>query len=230
MIADNNAMQPIIKAKGIHKEFINHNRLQVLTDLDFSLNHGKTAAIIGTSGSGKTTLLHILGALDQPSNGDYFYKGENVFEKSDNELSTFRNKEIGFVFQFHHLLPEFNAYENVILPGLIAGHNKQELEEYGLFLLERVGVSNRATHKVGELSGGEQQRIALARALIMKPALLLADEPTGNLDPKSGDKVFELIKELNETLSLAIVMVTHNNDLARQMDHCLTLREGRLYE
>ncbi|HIJ79414.1 MAG: ABC transporter ATP-binding protein [Desulfobulbaceae bacterium] len=222
--------KPIFEAKGIHKEFINHSRLQVLANLDFSLSAGETAAITGTSGTGKTTLLHILGALDRPSNGDYLYKGENVFQKSDNELSSFRNREIGFVFQFHHLLPEFNAFENVLLPGLIAGHKKHELDEYALFLLERVGVATRAGHKVGELSGGEQQRIALARALIMKPALLLADEPTGNLDPKTGERVFELIQELNQTLDLTIVMVTHNNDLARQMDRCLTLRDGRLHE
>ena len=218
------------EARDIYKEYRNHDSLQVLAGVNLRLVAGEMVAVVGASGTGKTTLLHILGALDQPSQGKLFYHGENVFEKTDDQLAQFRNQAVGFVFQFHHLLPEFNALENVLLPGLIAGQKRAELVGYAEYLLERVGVLNRATHKVGELSGGEQQRVALARALIMKPAVLLADEPTGNLDPKTGVRVFELIRELSETLSLATVMVTHNLDLARRMSRCLTLRDGGLHE
>ncbi|MHB1014191.1 MAG: ABC transporter ATP-binding protein [Desulfurivibrionaceae bacterium] len=218
------------EARDIYKEYRNHGNLQVLAGVNLRLVSGEMVAVVGASGTGKTTLLHILGALDQPSQGQLFYHGENVFEKTADQLALFRNQVVGFVFQFHHLLPEFNALENVLLPGLIAGKQWSELVGYGEFLLERVGVLNRASHKVGELSGGEQQRVALARALVMKPAVLLADEPTGNLDPKSGLKVFELIRELSQTLSLATVMVTHNLDLARRMSRCLTLRDGGLHE
>ena len=218
------------EARDIYKEYRNHGSLQVLAGVNLRLVAGEMVAVVGASGTGKTTLLHILGALDQPSQGQLFYRGENVFEKTPDQLALFRNQVVGFVFQFHHLLPEFNALENVLLPGLIAGQKRSGLVGYAEYLLERVGVLNRSTHKVGELSGGEQQRVALARALIMKPAVLLADEPTGNLDPKTGRKVFELIRELSETLSLATVMVTHNLDLARRMSRCLTLRDGGLHE
>ena len=218
------------EARDIYKEYSNHGNLQVLAGINLRLVSGEMVAVVGASGTGKTTLLHILGALDQPSRGQLFYRGENIFEKNAEQLALFRNQVVGFVFQFHHLLPEFNALENVLLPGLIAGKKRSELVGYAEFLLGRVGVLNRSSHKVGELSGGEQQRVALARALVMKPAVLLADEPTGNLDPKSGLKVFELIRELSETLSLATVMVTHNLDLSRRMSRCLTLRDGGLYE
>lgn len=217
-------------ARDIYKEYSDHGRLQVLAGVNLRLVAGEMVAVVGASGTGKTTLLHILGALDQPSRGQVFYRGENVFEKTADQLALFRNQVIGFVFQSHNLLPEFNALENVLLPGLIAGRQRAELIGYAEYLLERVGVLNRSTHKVGELSGGEQQRVALARALIMKPAVLLADEPTGNLDPKTGFKVFELIQELSETLSLATVMVTHNLILARRMSRCLTLQDGGLHE
>ncbi|MDG4476372.1 ABC transporter ATP-binding protein [Thiovibrio frasassiensis] len=218
------------EARDIYKEYRNHGNLQVLAGVNLRLVTGEMVAVVGASGTGKTTLLHILGALDQPSQGQLFYRGENVFEKTDDQLAQFRNQVIGFVFQFHHLLPEFDALENVLLPGLIAGQKRSALVGYAEYLLDRVGVLNRASHKVGELSGGEQQRVALARALVMKPAVLLADEPTGNLDPKSGLKVFELIRELSETLSLATVMVTHNLELSRRMSRCLTLRDGGLFE
>ena len=218
------------EARDIYKEYRDHGSLQVLAGVSLRLVAGEMVAVVGASGTGKTTLLHILGALDQPSQGQLFYRGENVFEKSDDQLALFRNQVIGFVFQSHHLLPEFNALENVLLPGLIAGQKQSALVGYAEYLLDRVGVLNRSTHKVGELSGGEQQRVALARALIMKPAVLLADEPTGNLDPKTGRKVFELIRELSETLSLATVMVTHNLDLAHRMSRCLVLRDGGLHD
>ncbi|OGR01295.1 MAG: ABC transporter ATP-binding protein [Deltaproteobacteria bacterium RIFOXYD12_FULL_55_16] len=218
------------EARDIFKEYCEHGSLQVLAGVNLRLVAGEMVAVVGASGTGKTTLLHILGALDHPSRGQVFCRGENVFEKTADQLALFRNQVIGFVFQSHNLLPEFNALENVLLPGLIAGQQRSALAGYAEYLLERVGVLTRSTHKVGELSGGEQQRVALARALIMKPAVLLADEPTGNLDPKTGLKVFELIQELSETLSLATVMVTHNLILARRMSRCLTLRDGGLYE
>lgn len=218
------------EARDIYKEYRNHTKLQVLAGVNLRLVAGEMVAVVGASGTGKTTLLHILGALDQPSQGQLCYRGKNVFEKDSDQLARFRNQVVGFVFQFHHLLPEFNALENVLLPGLISGQKRAELTGYAEYLLDRVGVSDRSTHKVGELSGGEQQRVALARALIMKPEVLLADEPTGNLDPKTGRKVFELIRELSETLKLATVMVTHNLELAGRMNRCLTLRDGGLHE
>ncbi|MGV1099279.1 ABC transporter ATP-binding protein [Thiovibrio sp. JS02] len=221
---------PFFLAQGICKEYRSHECLTVLAGIDLQLSPGEMVAIVGASGTGKTTLLHILGALDRPSQGRLFYKGEEVFTKTDNELSRFRNQVIGFVFQAHHLLPEFNALENVLLPGLIAGRSRTALEKEGRYLLDRVGVLGRAGHKIGELSGGEQQRVALARALIMQPAVLLADEPTGNLDPNTGLRVFELIRELSSTLSLATVMVTHNLELASRMNRCLTLKNGALNE
>ena len=217
-------------AKGIEKTFNGKQMLEVLKGVDITVARGEMVAIVGTSGTGKTTLLHILGTLDRPTKGSLFYKGEDVFLKNDSELSFFRNKTVGFVFQFHHLLPEFTALENIMIPGLISGLPKKELVDKAFDLITKVGLDQRTNHKVGELSGGEQQRIALARALIMQPAVLLADEPTGNLDPKTGHKVFELIQEINTTMALSTVMVTHNHELARQMDRCLTLSEGMLHE
>ena len=187
-------------------------------------------AIIGTSGTGKTTLLQILGGLDRPTSGSILYKDQDIFLKNDRELSEFRNQSIGFVFQFHHLLPEFSALENTMIPGMIGAMEKEELLARATELLEQVGLADRFSHKVGELSGGEQQRVALAREMLMRPSLLLADEPTGNLDPVTGDKVFDLIRKMNQDQGLATVIVTHNYDLAKQMDRCLTLREGILEE
>ena len=216
-------------ARGIVKNFFDgSSRLEVLKKIDLEIKPGKMVAIIGTSGTGKTTLLHVLGTLDPPDQGEIYYQGENVLLRDDRGLCRFRNRTIGFVFQFHHLLPEFTAFENTIMPGLIAGRNKEELTERGHELLNKVGLAERTTHKVGELSGGEQQRVALARAVIMKPALLLADEPTGNLDQKTGNKVFELIQAMNEDFNLSIIMVTHNHELAGRMDNCLTLVDGHL--
>ncbi|MEW6502154.1 MAG: ABC transporter ATP-binding protein [Thermodesulfobacteriota bacterium] len=217
-------------ARGLTKEFVSPQRLTVLRGIDLSLRKGEMAAIVGTSGTGKTTLLHILGTLDRPTGGTLLHQGADIFSLDDQHLSAFRNKSIGFVFQFHHLLPEFTAMENVMLPGMIAGLPKAELTAGALDLLGRVGLGNRTMHKVGELSGGEQQRVAIARALIRKPALLLADEPTGNLDPKTGETVFALLQELNHAMGLTTIMVTHNHALARRMDRCLTLADGQLHE
>lgn len=218
-------------AKGIRKSYgQGSGRIEVLSDLNLDLLRGEMIAITGVSGTGKSTLLHILGTLDRPDEGSWMYRNEDIFNRDNGSLANFRNKSIGFVFQFHHLLPEFSALENTIMPGLIAGMKKEELYEDAEKLLEKAGLANRLDHRVGELSGGEQQRVALARAIIMKPALLLADEPTGNLDPKTGEKVFHLIRDMNHDFGLTTVMVTHNFDLARQMDRCLTLRSGRLFD
>lgn len=218
-------------AQGITKCFITGNsRLDVLTDVDIHVRKGEMIAITGASGTGKTTLLYILGALDRPDSGSLIFQGKDVFQKNDNELSLFRNHTVGFVFQAHHLLPEFSAIENVMMPGLIAREERKQLNDYAAELLDKVGLSDRTGHRIGELSGGEQQRVALARAIIMKPKILLADEPTGNLDSKTGDRIFDLILEMNSAFSLSIIMVTHNLDLAKRMDRRLTLKNGTLLE
>ena len=203
-------------------------RVEVLKGVNLNLYKGEMVAVIGASGTGKSTLLHLLGALDRPCSGSLYYQGENIYSKNDSQLADFRNKTIGFVFQFHHLLPEFTALENSIMPGLIAGLNKEKLEKRGKELLAKVGLEKRFEHKIGELSGGEQQRVALARSIIMNPSLLLADEPTGNLDPNTGHKVFSLIQEMNRDYNLTTVMVTHNHELAKKMDRCLVLKDGKL--
>jgi len=223
-------VKPLFEAHGISKTFFKNNQINVLQDVDFAIAPQEMVAIVGASGTGKTTLLNILGTLERPNSGNLIYQGRNVFALNDKDLSAFRNKTIGFVFQSHHLLPEFTALENIIIPGLIAGINKKELMQDAEQLLVKISLTDRADHKVGELSGGEQQRIALARALIMKPALLLADEPTGNLDPKTGQNVFELLTEMNEVFKISTVMVTHNYQLAEKMDRCLKLENGDLTE
>lgn len=202
--------------------------LTVLRDVQLSVEPGEMTAIIGASGSGKTTLLQILGTLDQPSGGELFYRNEPLLKKNPTELAGFRNASVGFIFQFHHLLPDFTALENVMMPALIAGKSRKDVVEPAQKLLDRVELGHRLHHKVGQLSGGEQQRAALARALIMNPELLLADEPTGNLDSRAGDLVFELLHDLCRDRQLSTIMVTHNIKLAERMDHCLTLKDGIL--
>ncbi|MBU0481624.1 MAG: ABC transporter ATP-binding protein [Proteobacteria bacterium] len=219
------------EARGIGKIFEQgKSRLDVLKGVNLAIQPGEMVAIVGKSGTGKTTLLQILGGLDRPTTGSMTFNGEDIFSKDDAELSAFRNRTIGFVFQFHHLLPEFTALENALLPGMICGIDRKLNLARATKLMERVGLADRIDHKIGELSGGEQQRVALARAIIMEPALLLADEPTGNLDPVTGNNVFALIKEMNRDLGLATVMVTHNYELSAQMDRCLTLIDGVLVE
>ena len=225
--ADSTAFQAI----GIEKYYEEvGSRIEVLKGVDLHLPKGEMIAIVGASGTGKSTLLHILGTLDRPTAGKLLYDDVEVLKKNDIELSAYRNKAIGFVFQFHHLLPEFTALENVMMPGLIAGIDKKLMAEEAGEILGKVRLSDRIQHKVGELSGGEQQRVALARAIIMKPSLLLADEPTGNLDTKTGYKVFQLLQEMSAEYSLSAVMATHNLELAGEMNRCLTLAEGKLHE
>jgi lipoprotein-releasing system ATP-binding protein len=187
-------------------------------------------AVIGSSGVGKSTLLHILGALDRPSGGEVLFEGQNIFNLDPREISRFRNRKIGFVFQFHHLLPEFNALENTMMPVLIAREPREEARDRARRLLTRVGLEGRLTHRIGELFGGEQQRVAIARALVQDPELVLADEPTGNLDRKTGEQVLDLFMELNQEKGIAFVMVTHNLELARQFNRKIEIRDGQAVE
>lgn len=200
----------------------------VLSDINLSVNKGDRLAIVGSSGSGKSTLLHLLGGLDEPSSGIVKIHGQDIGNLSVNALSKLRNQSLGFVYQFHHLLPEFTALENVAIPLVIGGISPQQAQQQAEELLIKVGLSHRLIHKPSELSGGERQRAALARALITKPDCLLADEPTGNLDHKTAQTVFDLILELNESLGTALVIVTHDTGLASQMDKVLTLTDGKL--
>jgi len=202
--------------------------ITVLKNLSIAVEEGEMTAIVGASGSGKTTLLQILGTLAAPTEGEIYYNGEPLTQKSPQEIALFRNKSLGFIFQFHHLLPDFTTLENVMMPALIAGCKKKEMIHPAEKLLERMELNHRLQHKVSDLSGGEQQRTALARALIMDPSLLLADEPTGNLDSRAGNLVFELLHTYCRENGLATVIVTHNIGLATRLDHCFTLEDGVL--
>lgn len=219
----------MLTAENITKTFDTGDTvITVLKDLSITVRAGEMTAIIGASGSGKTTLLQILGTLATPTKGEVYYEGKSLTQKSPQEIAIFRNQSLGFIFQFHHLLPDFTTLENVMMPALIAGRKRKEMIRPAEELLEQMELDHRLQHKVSELSGGEQQRTALARALIMNPSLLLADEPTGNLDSRSGNMVFDLLYTYCRDHGLAIIMVTHNNDLAARLDHCLTLEDGVL--
>ena len=204
--------------------------IEILKEINFDIQHGETLAVVGASGIGKSTLLHILGTLDRPDNGKVLYKGEDVFSFSSTDLARFRNQSIGFMFQFHHLLPEFSALENVMMPVLINGFNKKNAGAAAESILLRVGLQDRLSHRVGKLSGGEQQRVALARALVLKPKVLLADEPTGNLDQHNSDQVHDLLFQLNQELSMTMVVVTHNMQLASYMNRRVTIIDGQLVD
>ncbi len=220
-----------INVKGLYKTYGDgHKRVEVLKGIDLTVARGETVAIIGASGVGKSTLLNILGALDRPSGGEVLYNGEQVFSYDEKRLAAFRNKSIGFVFQSHHLLPEFTALENVMLPALIGGAPYGEARRAAEALLSEVGLSSRLNHKPGELSGGEQQRSAIVRALIQSPELLLADEPTGNLDTRTGDEVFEVLLELNKSKNTTMVIVTHNERLASRLNRRLKMVDGKVRE
>ena len=214
----------IIEAHGIHKSF---GSLEVLKGIDFCAAEKETVAIVGASGAGKSTLLQILGTLSTPDSGSLLIDGQDVFRLSGDALSAFRGRRIGFVFQAHHLLPEFTALENVMIPALIAGRKRQEAQKDAAALLERVGVSARAGHKPSELSGGEQQRVAIARAIINRPAVLFADEPTGNLDSVTRQEIHKLFFDLRDATGQTIVIVTHDPALAGLCDRSLTMKDGR---
>jgi len=224
-------MGKLISVRGLNKGFdTSEDRLEILKGLELDLDAGETLAVVGPSGIGKSTLLHILGTLDRPDEGTMLYRGEDVFRFDDIELAQFRNETIGFVFQFHYLLPEFSTLENTMMPALIKGWGKREAREAAESILIRVGLENRLTHGVDTLSGGEQQRVALARALVLKPTVLLADEPTGNLDKHNHDQVHRLLLELNDEMGMTLVVVTHNMDLASTMARRVTISDKRLLE
>ena len=217
----------VIQCKDISKRFVDGALdTQVLNDISLTIKAGDRLAIVGSSGSGKSTLLHLLGGLDTPTSGSVEIQGQDISTLSVSAASKMRNKTLGFVYQFHHLLPELSALENAALPLVIGGTKPKSAMEQAAVLLEKVGLGHRLTHKPSELSGGERQRAAIARALITNPACLLADEPTGNLDHHTAEQVFDLMLELNETLDTALVIVTHDTTLANRMDKVLTLRDG----
>jgi len=198
----------------------------VFEEVNLQVTRGKLVSIVGPSGAGKSTLLHLLGALDTPTRGEVLFKNENIFKWTGPALARFRNRHIGFVFQFHHLLPEFTTFENAMMPKLIRGDGRGDAERAARQMLERVGLGHRLDHKVGEISGGEQQRVAIARALVGEPELLLADEPTGNLDHRTGENIFEMLRELHREKDLTSVIVTHNERIAVQCDEVWELDAG----
>ncbi len=213
----------LIKAKNIHKSY---GTLEVLKGIDLDISSGEIVSIVGASGAGKTTLLHIIGTLDRFDSGEVFLNGQQVSGLNDRKLSEFRNLNIGFVFQFHHLLPEFTALENVCIPAYIARRGRVEAEKSALNLLQMLGLGGRINHKPSELSGGEQQRVAVARALVNNPTVILADEPSGNLDSKSANELHDLFFALRKDLGQTFVIVTHNNELAGMADRKLVIKDG----
>ncbi len=213
----------MIVAKNIHKKY---NELEILKGVDVEINNSEIVSIVGSSGAGKTTLLTILGTLDRPTSGELIIDGIDVYKLNDKKLAAFRNLNIGFVFQFHHLLPEFNALENVCMPGWIANISKKEIETKAKELLDFLGLKERLLHKPSELSGGEQQRVAVARALINNPKVIFADEPSGNLDSKNAKELHQLFFSLREQFKQTFVIVTHNTELAEMADRKLIMKDG----
>ena len=213
----------MLEAQNITKKY---GELSILKGISFTVNKGEIVSIVGSSGAGKTTLLQILGTLDQPSSGSFTIDGINPFLLTQKELARFRNKNIGFVFQFHQLLPEFNALENVMIPSLIQGLSKKEAKEKATYLLHQVGLSERFSHRPNELSGGEQQRIAVCRALVNSPKVVFADEPSGNLDSRNAEELHELFFKLRTEFNQSFIIVTHNTRLAEQADRTITLQDG----
>jgi lipoprotein-releasing system ATP-binding protein len=221
----------ILRAKNLHREFKKEKeRISVVKGVTLDLHAGDCVAIMGASGAGKSTLLHMLGALDRPSHGDLYFgpKNTHVWKMSDEELSDFRNRNLGFVFQFHYLLPEFTALENVMMPALISGMDREAAAKQATELLRFTGLGERLNHKPGELSGGEQQRVAIARAVILKPKVLLGDEMTGNLDSENSKKVIDLLLDLNREFGIAILIVTHDQEVASRMKRVLTMKDGKI--
>ena len=215
----------MIKTQNIKKVF---GELEVLKGVDIEIQKGEIVSIVGSSGAGKTTFLQILGTLDTPDNGDIIFKNQLLSRLNKKELAKFRNQNIGFIFQFHHLLPEFTALENICIPAFFAKKSKKETQEKALKLLKRLGIEQRATHKPSQLSGGEQQRVSVARALINDPQLILADEPSGNLDSKNAKELHQLFFDLRDEFNQTFVIVTHNEQLAEMADRKLTMKDGRI--
>ncbi len=219
----------IIELKNIHKYFShNGNVIRVLNGIDLSIERGENLAIMGSSGVGKSTLLNIMGTLEPPSSGEVIFKKRDVNKLAESDLCLLRNREIGFVFQFHNLLPEFNALENTIIPALISRQGRDESISRAETLLNDIGLGNRLNHRIGELSGGEQQRVAIARALMMKPDLLLADEPTGNLDRVTGEETVDLLLKMGKEQGLSMVIATHNQRLAEKMTKIMEIVDGKI--
>ncbi len=224
-------MSEFIRAEGVYKSFrVGSGTVEVLKGVDLGIEKGEFVAIVGPSGVGKSTLLHLLGALDRPTAGEISYEGVSLARLDNGQLASFRNQTVGFIFQFHHLLPEFTALENVMMPLLVARRKTSEARAIAASLLEEVGLEPRLNHRPAELSGGEQQRVAIARSLGAGPKVILADEPTGNLDTKTGDAAFELLRRLNRERGLTFVMVTHNEGLARRSDRIVAMLDGRIVE
>jgi lipoprotein-releasing system ATP-binding protein len=222
---------PFLEVINLDKWYLtSEHRVEVLKGLNLKVLKKDALAVVGSSGVGKSTLLHILGALDRPTSGEVLLEGRNIFSLEPRQLALFRNRKIGFVFQFHHLLPEFNALENTMMPVLIAREPREKARARAENLLAQVGLEGRMTHRIGELSGGEQQRVAIARALVQDPELVLADEPTGNLDRKTGEQVLNLFMELNQKKGITFVMVTHNLGLAGQFNRKIEIRDGQAVE
>jgi lipoprotein-releasing system ATP-binding protein len=222
-------MSNLLELRDIRKSYgTGAGKVEVLKGITMTVAAGETIALVGASGAGKTTLLHIMGTLDLPTTGTLVFQGEEIFRRSETALASFRNRTIGFVFQFHHLLPEFTALENVMMPGLINRQKKSEVKESAVGLLTKVGLAHRLTHRPTELSGGEQQRVAIARALLQSPTLLLADEPTGNLDRKTSDEVHDVLRQLHDEMGITLIIVTHNERMASSMGKIVQLEDGRI--
>lgn len=221
--------QPVLELKNINRSFEQGgHRLDILKGTNLSIARGEIVALLGPSGSGKTTLLQIAGLLENPDQGEVFVNGQKVTSTTDSFRTALRRTQIGFIYQFHHLLSDFTALENLVLPQYVAGVPKAEAQNRALKLLESVGLANRATHYPSQLSGGEQQRVAIARGLVNRPALLLADEPTGNLDPKTAEDVFQVLLQTIRSLKIGALVVTHNHELASRMDRVLQLKDGKV--
>jgi len=223
--------QALIDIRNLQKHFSTPGgEINVLQQIDLQIVSGERVAVVGTSGAGKTTLMHILGGLDQPSSGEVLFSGKDIFSLRGAALDAFRNHTVGFVFQFHQLLPEFSALENVMMPLLIGGQSRSDAADAAESMLMEVGLGHRLTHKPGALSGGEQQRVAIARALVREPQLLLADEPTGNLDSGTSDEIMALLNEMHQSRGLTMVIVTHNRELAASLDRVLRMEDGHLVD
>lgn len=224
-------MTELLRCENISKFYDEgEQKVQVLNNVSFSMNEGELIAIIGSSGSGKSTLLHTLGGLDQPSSGEVWIRGQSLQQLSTDKLALLRNQNLGFIYQFHHLMADFSALENVMMPMLIGKQNRTEAAHRAEKMLQAVGLAHRITHRPSALSGGERQRVAIARALVNNPALVLADEPTGNLDQKTTESIFELIQQLNQEQNIAFLLVTHDLNLANKLSRNLVMRDGVLSE